>query len=195
MDLPQRLIADIQDAGYYPQIAATAIAEALLDEPVLDHLVYTDTHMDLDTIHRLVSVFVLTPTRLVLARVDDEPHPEPGWSEPRALCSTEEVELDKLAAPAIFATYADPAHYRPGEGPVEVQLVMSWGARSRLEVFPENCGNPDCDVDHGFSGGTFSEDVALRVSAQAEGQQAVDATVSFANTLRRVIHAARTQRR
>lgn len=192
MDLPQRLIADIQDAGYYPQIAATAIAEALLDEPVLDHLVYTDTHMDLDTIHRLVSVFVLTPTRLVLARVDDEPHPEPGWNEQRALCSTEEVELDKVAAPSIFATYANPADYRPGDSPVEVQLIMSWGARTRLEVFPETCGNPDCDADHGYSGGTFSEDIALRVASQAEGQAAVDATMEFARTMRRLIHAVRT---
>ena len=61
----------------------------------------------------------------------------------------------------------------------------------RIETFPETCGDPDCDGDHGYGGSLFSEDVTLRVSAQAEGQGAVDRAEDFVLQLRRAVFAAR----
>lgn len=190
MSIPHALVRDLQSAGYYPQLTGSMIVEALYGEQLVDHLVHMDTHLDLDAIHRHVTVFALTPTRLLLAHVDDEPDAEPG-ANPRGTTSTEDVPLASLRTALIGRTYADPAEFRPGDRPVEVSLTLGWGAVRRLELFPETCGDPQCEGDHGYSGSALPEDVTLRVSAQAEGQDAVDAAETFALTLKRLVFEAR----
>ena len=70
MALPEVLVHDLQSAGYYPQLTQGILADSLYDEPVLAHFVHIDTHVDIESIHRHVTAFVLTETRLLLAHVD-----------------------------------------------------------------------------------------------------------------------------
>ncbi len=190
MTVPKSLVRDLQAAGYYPQLTGSMIIEGLYDEDLVDHLVHMDTHVDLDAIHRHVTVFALTPTRLLLAHVDDEPDFAPGRT-PRGMTSTEDIPLAALRTVLIGRTYENPAEFRPGERPVEVSLTLGWGSVRRLELFPETCGDPECEGDHGYSGSALPEDVTLRVSAQAEGQDAVDHAEKFALTLKRLAFQAR----
>ncbi len=190
MALPKTLASDLQAAGYYPQLTGSMLIEALFGEDILAHYVHMDTHVDLDAIHRHVTAFLVTPTRLLLAHVDDEPDAVPGH-RPRGVTSTEDIPLERLRTVLISRTYEDPAEYRSSDRPVEVAITLGWGAVRRIETFPETCGDPDCDGDHGYSGSLFSEDVTLRVSAQAEGQGAVDRAEDFVLQLRRAVFAAR----
>lgn len=188
--IPQSLAHDLQAAGYYPQLAAEMLSESLFGEPVVSHLVHLDTHVDLDSIHRHITAFVLTPTRLLLTHVDDEPQAVLGRM-PRGVTATEDIPLARMRTMLISRTYDNPADYQPGDRPVEVALTLGWEAMRRLDVVPETCGDPECEGDHGYSGSVYPEDVTLRISAQAEGQPAVDQAVEFALRLRRQVFEAR----
>lgn len=190
MALPKTLATDLQAAGYYPQLTGSMLIESLFGEDILSHFVHMDTHVDLDAIHRHVTAFLVTPTRLILAHVDDEPDPFPG-RRPRGVTSTEDIPLEALRTVLVSRTFEDPADYRPSDRPVEVAITLGWGAVRRIETYPETCGDPDCEGDHGTGGSLFSEDVTLRVSAQAEGQDAVDRAEDFVHRLRRAVFAAR----
>lgn len=190
MSLPHSLVSDLQGAGYYPQLTGSMLVESLFGEDVVSHLVHMDTHVDLDSIHRHVTAFVITPTRMLLAHVDDDPEPQRGRT-PRGMTSVEEIPLENMRTVLLGRTYEDPAQFRPGDRPVEVSLTLGWGSVRRIEAFPETCGDPDCDGDHGYGGSLLNEDVTLRVSAQAEGQAAVDQAERFAMFLRRGVFEAR----
>ena len=53
-------------------------------------------------------------------------------------------------------------------------LTIGWGGVSRLDLEPAGCQDPECDADHGYTGGFSSDDFSLRVSAAAEGADAVE---------------------
>ena len=59
---------------------------------------------------------------------------------------------------------------------------------SRVDLEPAGCNDPSCDADHGYTGVLASDDFSLRVSAAADGQDAVVGLLAFAEQL-----SARTQ--
>lgn len=185
MAIPHELVSELQAAGYYPQLAGTMIVESLFGETITSHFVHIDTHVDLDSIHRHVTAFAITPTRLLIAHVDDDPAPRPLGQPPRAMTSSEAIELKDISTVLIGRTFEKPAEFQPGQEPVEVSLTLGWGSTTRIDTFPETCADPQCDADHGYGGSLLSEDLTLRVSAQAEGPEAVARAQSFALELRR----------
>ena len=58
---------------------------------------------------------------------------------------------------------------------------------SRLDVMSATCGDPQCDPDHGFEGTLASDDISLRISADADGDAALARALHFARTLSAVI--------
>src|SRR5699024_1608582 len=171
MALPEVLVHDLQSAGYYPQLTQGILADSLFDEPVLAHFVHIDTHVDSESIHRHVTAFVLTETRLLLVHVDDDPNTEPA-AKPRAVTSSGSLELCSLRTVMLGRSCACPATSRPGDKRVEVSLTRSWSAANRIEAFPETWGDPNRIGDHGYGGSSLAEDVMLGVSAEAEGKAA-----------------------
>jgi hypothetical protein len=68
----------------------------------------------------------------------------------------------------------------------EVTLAIAWSGGQRLEMGPASCGDPQCEADHGYSGTIAQEDIVLRISAEADGLQAVQDAKLFARALRAV---------
>jgi Family of unknown function (DUF5998) len=62
-------------------------------------------------------------------------------------------------------------------------LTMGWGAVGRVDLEPAACSDPECDADHGYTGLVSSDDFSLRVSAAAEGPEAVANLLGFADAL------------
>ena len=52
-------------------------------------------------------------------------------------------------------------------------LTIGWGGVCRLDLEPAACADPECDADHGYTGMLAADDFSLRVSAAAEGPDAV----------------------
>ena len=75
-----------------PELVVDVLDVALADEEVVAHLVHPETTFDAAEVRRHVTVLVLTPTRLVVAHVDDHPadseHPSASAS-----ATTEAVPL------------------------------------------------------------------------------------------------------
>jgi hypothetical protein len=127
-------------------------------------------------------VLVLTPTRLVLAHADDHAADDTSPS-PYVTTSTEAVPLRTIRSVVVNRVVAEPAS--GDTGPSEVTLTLGWGAVSRIDLEPAGCSDPECDADHGYTGTATSDDVALRVSAAAEGRDAVDRMLDFATAISR----------
>ena len=73
--------------------------------------------------------------------------------------------------------------------PAEAVMTIGWGGVSRVDLEPAGCSDPQCDADHGYTGVLASDDFSLRVSAAADGADAVAGLLAFAESL-----SARTQR-
>jgi hypothetical protein len=76
-----------------------------------------------------------------------------------------------------------PEQHQAGGGATELTLAIGWGAVSRVDLEPAGCADPQCEADHGLTGSITPDDVVVRVSAVAEGADAVRDAVAFARRL------------
>ena len=186
-DRSQDLRSAIEASGYYPEVVADAVFAAVAGEPVEAHLVHHEPTIDeRDEVRRHVTVLVLTPTRLILGHTDEHP-PDEALPAPYTSSTTEAVNLATVRTVAVSRMVADPASYdgpagaRPGAS--EAVLSVGWGAVARVDLEPATCADPSCEADHGYTGVVGSDDFSLRVSAAAEGPDAVADLLDFARTL------------
>ncbi|MBA2464577.1 MAG: phosphodiesterase [Nocardioidaceae bacterium] len=186
-DRTPELRAAIEQSGYYPVVVTDAVLAAVAGEPAIAHLVHHEPTIDeRDEVRRHMTVLVLTPSRLVLTHTDEHA-PDDMLPEPYTSTSTEAVTLSAVRSVVVNRIVANPASY--GGGPIappganEAVLTVGWGAVGRIDLEPAGCGDPDCEADHGYTGVLSSDDFSLRVSAAAEGPEAVANLLDFADTL------------
>lgn len=176
------LSADLRRAGYYPELVRDVLDVSLADEDVASSLVHVETTFDGAEVRRHLTVLVLTATRLVSAHVDDYPadseHPSAS-----AAATTESVPLSALRSVTLTHVVGDPERHRKGQAPAEITLAVGWGAATRIDLEPAQCPDPQCDADHGYTGQSVPDDVVVRISADAEGIEAVRSATRFARAL------------
>jgi len=184
----------IVQCGYYPTVVTEAVEDALAGEPVVDFVLHHEPTFDRDDeVRRHVTVVVLTPTRLLVTHTDEHP-PDDLLPSPNASTSAEAVPLSAVRSVVVNRMVAEPASYAgqaPGHGDDGVErpeaneavLTIGWGAVSRVDLEPATCGDPECEGDHGYTGTTTADDFSLRMSATADGAEAVSRLLSFARSL------------
>jgi hypothetical protein len=179
-DRSRDLRTAIENTGYYPDVVADAVEGAVGGEQVVSFYVHHEPTFERDEVRRHQSVVVLTPSRLVLAHTDehdgDDLLPEPYTST-----STEAVSLSAVKSVVVTRMTTNPT--QGPQPPAEAVLTIGWGGVSRLDLEPASCNDPQCDADHGYTGVLASDDFSLRVSAAADGSNAVDGLLSFAASL------------
>ena len=105
-------------------------------------------------------------------------------ARPQAETSTEAVRFSRISSVAVTRVVPDPASYVPGVTmPSEVVLTIGWNVLSHVDLEPAHCGDENCEADHGYSGTITADDLALRISAQADGEEAVRQVLDFASAL------------
>jgi hypothetical protein len=180
------LRAAIDHAGYHPELVADAVDSAVAGEQIESFVVHQETTFDSEEVRRHITVLVLTAGRLVLGHADDHPADATGGGPTSFVTvSTEAVPLSTVRSVVVNRVIADPMPYRGGTAPQEVTVTIGWGAVSRLDLEPAVCGDPDCEADHGYTGTSSADDLALRVSEAAEGADAVARMLGFAAALSR----------
>lgn len=186
-DQGRALRAAIDMTGYYPEVVAEGVAGAVAGEDIVSFFVHHEPTFEHDEVRRHLSVLVLTPTRLILAHTDehagDDLLPEPYTST-----STEAVRLASVASVVVTRMIANPA--AGGGQAAEAVLTIGWGGVSRIDLEPAACSDPDCEADHGYTGVLSSDDFSLRVSAAADGNDAVSRLLAFAEALSSRTHRA-----
>lgn len=178
----QGLRAAIERSGYYPALVAEAVETAVGAEPVVSYVVHQETTFDANEVRRHVTVLVLTATRFIVSHTDEQTA-DGGSNVPYATTSTESVKLSRISSVVLSRVVSNPESYTPGTLPREVVLTIGWGAVSRLDLEPANCGDPNCDADHGYTGSSTADDLALRVSEAGDGPATVRQALDFAQAL------------
>jgi hypothetical protein len=178
--------AAIERSGYYPGVVFDAVSSALGAEPVVSYVVHHDALFDPGMeVRRHMTVLALTPTRLVFSHTDESPA-EPGDedSRPQAETSTEAVRFAQIQSVALTRVIPDPASYVSGTTmPSEVVLTIGWNVLSHIELEPAHCGDDSCEADHGYTGTVTADDLTMRVSEAADGEDAVRQVLAFAQAL------------
>jgi hypothetical protein len=182
--MTEDLRAAVERSGYYPGLVTDAVASALGLEPVTAFFVHHDAIFDPGMeVRRHMTVLALTPTRLVYSHTDEHPAAEPD-GRPRAETSTEAIRFSRVSSVSLTRVVPDPASYVPGVTmPSEVMLTIGWNVLSHLELEPAHCGDESCEADHGYLGTITADDLTLRVSEAADGEEAVRQVLSFAGAL------------
>ncbi|MCD5314192.1 DUF5998 family protein [Kineosporia babensis] len=180
--LPDELVAEVERAGFYPALVLDALDVAIAGEEVLSYLVQQETTFDRVEVRRHVTVLSLTSTRLVVAHADDH-DPDALSPEPYASASTEAVPLSKVTSVVLSHAVTSPEQHRGGAVPRELSLTIGWGSLTRVDLEPASCADPDCEADHGYTGTLASDDITVRLSAEAEGEPAVRKAAGFARAL------------
>ena len=177
----------IDRTGYYPEVVADGVDAAIAGEEVVSFYVHHEPTFERDEVRRHLTVVVLTPSRLVLAHTDehtgDDLLPEPYTST-----STEAISLSAVKSVVVTRMIANPTS--GPTPPAEAVMTIGWGGVSRIDLEPAGCADPDCDADHGYTGVFASDDFSLRVSAAADGDDAVVGLLSFAESLSARTHSA-----
>jgi hypothetical protein len=177
----------IEKSGYYPDVVSASVHAAIAHEQVDSYLVHQEPTIDeRDEVRRHMTVLVLTPSRLILAHTDEHA-PDDLLPQPYTSTSAEAVTLSAIRSVVVNRIVANPESY-PGRGVTspmadEAVLTVGWGALGRLDLEPATCGDPECEADHGYTGLVSSDDFSLRVSAAAEGPEAVANLLGFADAL------------
>jgi hypothetical protein len=170
----------IERTGYYPEVVADGVASAVSGEDVVSFYVHHEPTFDRDEVRRHLTVVVLTPSRLILAHTDEH-EGDDLLPEPYTSTSTEAIALSAVKSVVVTRMITNPAA-GPGQA-AEAVLTLGWGGAGRLDLEPAGCQDPECDADHGYTGGFSSDDFSLRVSAAAEGADAVSSLLAFAESL------------
>ena len=179
-DVSGELRRAIQRTGYYPDVVADGVFAASGGEDVVSYFVHHETTFDHEEVRRHLTVLLLTPTRLVIAHTDEHPGDD-LLPEPYTSTTTEAVMLSAIRTVVVTRMVANPTS---GIAPAaEAVLTIGWGGVSRVDLEPAGCSDPQCDADHGYTGTFAGEDYNLRVSAAAEGHDAVARLLAFADAL------------
>ena len=180
--LPQQLRTDVERAGYYPELICDVLDVALAGEEVRHFLVHPETTFDHDSVRRHVTVLVLTERRLIIVHAADHSQ-DPHGNEEVATATSESITLGFVRGIMLTHVVSDPRNYVPGSLGREVTLTLGWGTVSRIDLLPATCGDPACEADHGFEGSIASDDLVLRISADADGAQSLGQAKDFAAAL------------
>ena len=100
-----------------------------------------------------------------------------------ATATTESIPLSSVNGVMLTHVVEDPQAYVAGRLGRELTVTLGWGAVSRVDLLPASCSDPTCDADHGYEGTVAADDIALRVSAAADGEHALAEALDFAGDL------------
>ena len=177
----------IDRTGYYPEVVADGVEGAVAGERVVGFFVHHEPTFDRDEVRRHLSVMVLTPSRLIIVHTDehagDDLLPEPYTST-----SSEAIRLSSVTSVVVTRMVTNPT--KGSTPPAEAVITLGWGGVSRVDLEPAGCEDPQCEADHGYTGVLASDDFSLRVSAAADGQDAVARLLSFAEQLSARTHSS-----
>ena len=158
--------ASIRQHGFYPSLVIRALDRILGDEEPLAMVSQLEAAFDRSSMFRHLTVAVLTPTTLIQIHVD---------------------ELDRGGA--MTNTIITPTTRIHGASLTEVvtDAIHDGGSQRRGEVELNQCDDPQCTADHGFTVHTFPEDFSMRFSAAADGEAALANAERFVDATLQVI--------
>src|SRR5918993_3863089 len=122
MDRTSDVYAEISRSGYYPDIVADGLRDAVADEAILAYVLHHEPTFDRDEIRRHMTVLALTPTRVVLAHTDEHP-PDDLLPHPYTSTTSEAVAVGQVRSVVVTRMVSASANQLE-----EAVLTIGWGA-------------------------------------------------------------------
>jgi len=163
----------IERGGFYPKAVQRALRRALGTAEPLATLCQVDTGFDRGSVFRHLTVASLTDRAIVQLHVDEMD----GGS---ATIATAVHRVGDIAGYSTMEVYTDPEN---ASGLSEMTIALDLKGARHLELEPARCDDPNCMADHGLTGSSFPDDMTFRISAAADGQDALDEAVVFVDHL------------
>ena len=155
----------IERGGFYPKAVQRALRRALGAAEPLATLCQVDTGFDRGSVFRHLTVASLTDRAIVQLHVDEMD----GGS---ATIATAVHRVGDIAGYSTMEVYTDPEN---ASGLSEMTIAL------------DRCDDPNCMADHGLTGTSFPDDMTFRISAAADGQDALDEAMVFVDHLARLM--------
>lgn len=162
--LPVELIEEIAECGFYPDLVTETAVMGVGNQQVLDHLVQHEATFAGRELHRHLTVLLRTDRQLLICHVD-----EGEGGRPEALSTVECVALRSIDSVVVTRALNDPEKVTSLS---EAWLTIVWGAAHRIDLGPAACEDPTCEADHGYTGVLQPDDITVRMSPQADGENA-----------------------
>lgn len=162
--LPPQLLAEIAECGFYPSLVAETVALGLGQRELLDFLVQHEATFAGHELHRHMTVLVRTARQLLICHID-----EGEGAQTEAVATAEVVALRAVDSVVVTRALQDPENR---SGLSEAWLTIVWGAARRVDLGPAACEDPACEADHGYTGVIQPDDITVRMSPQADGDNA-----------------------
>jgi len=174
--LPADLLTALETAGYFPQTAARSLERSLRSARAIAHLVRPETTFDGPEVRRHLTVVVLTSTHLLITHLDDDP--ADALNPSQVVSTTERIRLQRITSTGLSQVFDTDGTGSSG-AETEITLGITWDGSRRVDLERAVCEDPNCQLDHGYTGTIAPSDLALRVSALADGVAAVDEALAF----------------
>lgn len=163
----------IERGGFYPKAVQRALRRALGSAEPLATLCQVDTGFDRGSVFRHLTIASLTDRAIVQLHVDEMD----GGS---ATIATAVHRVGDIAGYSTMEVYTDPEN---AAGLSEMTIALDLKGARRLELEPAHCDDPNCMADHGLTGSSFPDDLTFRISAAADGRDALDEAMAFVDRL------------
>ncbi len=149
----------------------------------MSHLVHQETTFDHDVVRRHITVLALTSSRLVIAHADDHADERTGHEEV-ATATTESVPLSAVRGVMLTHVVPKPQDYRPRLARPRDHADPGLGGRQPHRPAAGHLRGPELRGRPRLRGQqSSSDDISLRISADAEGEAALQQALGFAQEL------------
>lgn len=165
---------EIERLGFYPEVVVRALRRHLGGEEPLAMVSQLDAAFDHDTMFRHLTCAALGPTHLLQIHVDELD----GGS---AMVATQMIALSEIRGVSVVEVVADAAS--TGGTPQEVSIAVNAGGQRRADLEPVHCDDPECVADHGYSATSYPDDLSLRISLAANGEENLERAERFVDVL------------
>ena len=175
--LPADLLTELETAGYFPRRRLPRACSVRCTARVPWRTsIRPETTFDGPEVRRHLTVLVLTATHLLVTHLDDDP--ADALNPSQVVSTTERVRLRGSSSTGLSQVFDTDGSRSPGRE-AEITLGITWnGSHAWISSVP-SARTPTARSTMDTRARIAPSDLALRVSALADGDDAVDAALRF----------------
>ncbi len=164
----------IEELGFYPELVTRSLRRALGGKELLALLLQLDAGFDHGSLFRHLNVVAVSTGSLVQLHVDE-------LEDGGATVASAIHPLRAIRGMSYMEQVTSPE--RQGGAVTEITIAVNLGSARRGDVETLQCEDPECVADHGFTISSIPDDLTIRVSAAADGLDALAQAEEFVDVL------------
>lgn len=171
---------EIEELGFYPDLVTRALKRALGGATPLASIFQVEAAFDHESMFNHLSALALTSTTVVQLHVDEQP-------DGTAMIASAIHPIRTIRGVSFMEVVGAPSSAETSTQ--EITIALNLGAVRRSDIDPMHCDDPMCDAEHGYQMLTVPDDINMRISAAADGVDALQRAEKFVDVLQQLMAA------